>query len=525
MVIRPTGTFNNAREALDWLGVHHQLPEAQRYDCFAGIPARPPAAGRGVQPHQGADYPRRQSYAVAGHPTRTAVQTAEGHDVRPDHKHVGRAPHVATVTGKPGAQEDAAPGPFNVSPGKDEAHGAPASTVTQNAAVLVAHGVPAKAGTSDAPHGGAHTVQEPQGAAQLRPSGSVESFHPDFGPVSAPAGGFFSWIPKIFSTPDEQAPDQHIEPPQQIKTLGLPDHGGAAPQTTSQSPSSITYGSDAPSTTTSDVAVEGRSWEARSLCCVIFGMLLMPTCLFVLSYYFTPKDAGELPPFTSPTSYTGLTSSTTMATLPTIFFTFPTPSTADPWAGVPPQCFNSRAINDNISGLTQPAYKPFGRQPPQKIFCLYNNSRFLRGHLFDFVPENLPLDYCSYIVYWSVAVANASVSSRAQQFDTTYGLWKLRQVLQKHKLAQKVGVLMAIGGYPEDSVHFSRLGRDPPAMGRFVSNVVQTIQTHRLDGLTIHWVASQAVCQSADDERTMSTLVDKNSARRTGSTGGPDRPS
>ncbi|KAH7968245.1 hypothetical protein HPB52_007176 [Rhipicephalus sanguineus] len=338
-------------------------------------------------------------------------------------------------------------------------------------------------------------------------------FIPTLCPFQAPAGGFFSWIPKIFAAPDDQAPDQHIEAPQQTKAssaAGLPVHAGAAVQTTTQSPSTIIYGSDEDTdSTTTSVAVEGRPWEARSLCCVIFGMLLMPICLFVLSYYLTPQDVGELPPFTSPTSYTGSTSSITMATLPSIFPTLATPSTADPWAGVSPQCFNSRAINDNISGLNLKAYKAFGRQSSQKIFCLYNNSRFLRGHLYDFVPENLPLDYCSYIVYWSLAVANASASSRAQQFDAKYGLWRLRQMLQRHKLAQKVGVLMALGGYPEDSVHFSRLGRDPPAMGRFVSSVIQAIYAHRLSGLTIHWVASQVTCRSADDERTMSTLVGK----------------
>ncbi|KAL3192842.1 hypothetical protein MRX96_058699 [Rhipicephalus microplus] len=134
IVIRPAGTFNNAREVLDWLGVRHQPPEAQRYDCFAGglpvgIPVRPPAAGHGVQPHQGGHYIRRQSYAFAGHPTRTAVPTAEGQGASPDHKRVGRAPPVAAVTRKPDAQENAAPGPSNVPGGKDKAHGGPASTV------------------------------------------------------------------------------------------------------------------------------------------------------------------------------------------------------------------------------------------------------------------------------------------------------------------------------------------------------------------------------------------------------------
>ncbi|KAH6935571.1 hypothetical protein HPB50_006823 [Hyalomma asiaticum] len=510
-VIRPAGTFNNAREVLDWLGVHHQTPEAQRYDCFAanlpaGIPAPPPATGRGGQPHQDAVHARRQSYAVTGHPPHSVITTTEGG------RHSHKRPHVATVTGKPGTQENAAAGPAVGSDATGTAHGAPPGATVQNATAFVAHGVPVSLGTSNAPHGTPQTVQNPPLAMQLRPSSSVESLHPDSVPASAP-GGLFSWIPKIFTAPDDQAPGQFKEAAQQFKTpaaTGLPVHAGVAVQPVTQSPSTIIYGSEPDTLSeTTPITVGGRSWEARSLCCVIFGMLLMPTCLFVLSYYLTPRDVAGLPPLTKPTSSTGPTPFTTMPTLPNIFLTYSTPPTADAWARVPSYCFSSSAINGNISGLKLSAYEPFGRKPPQRIFCLYNNSRFLRGHKYDFVPENLPLDYCNYIVYWSVAIANASVSSRAQQFDAMYGLWRLRQVLQKHQLAQTVGVLMALGGYPEDSVYFSRLGRDPSAMGRFVASVVQTINTHRLDGVTIHWVTLDISCQGPDDISTMSDLVGK----------------
>ncbi|KAK8757992.1 hypothetical protein V5799_017936 [Amblyomma americanum] len=144
-----------------------------------------------------------------------------------------------------------------------------------------------------------------------------------------------------------------------------------------------------------------------------------------------------------------------------------------------------------------------------RIFCLFNNSRFRRSGLYDFVPENFPLSYCSYVVYWSVSVANASVSSRVERFDTAYGLWKLKETLDNHLLAQRVGVLMALGGYTDDSPHFSRLGRDPSAMGRFVANVMQAISAHHLDGVTIHWAVPHMVCRTTDDALTMSILVDK----------------
>ncbi|KAH9382196.1 hypothetical protein HPB48_005460 [Haemaphysalis longicornis] len=262
-----------------------------------------------------------------------------------------------------------------------------------------------------------------------------------------------------------------------------------------------------------------------TLCIILLAIVLVPIALFLLSYYITPR-VTEVPTFTIPSTTTAATYTTPTATTthsPTRTSTMTTSatptsqltSTTTLGTTVPPACLAKGVINTNIFGLNVSGYRTFnfGVTPSYKInhtvFCLYNNSRFRRDGLYDFVPENLPLHYCRYVVYWSFGTSNGILASRATDFDKHYGLEKLRDTLLTNNLTQQVGVLVALGGYPEDGHNFRQLGGNNTAMARFVSSVLQTIALYRLEGVTIHWVFPDSTCQQPDDPHKMSALVDR----------------
>ncbi|KAH8030646.1 hypothetical protein HPB51_010580 [Rhipicephalus microplus] len=116
------------------------------------------------------------------------------------------------------------------------------------------------------------------------------------------------------------------------------------------------------------------------------------------------------------------------------------------------------------------------------------------------MPIDMPLDYCTSIVYWSLGVvASGAVESRVDKFDSTdVGLYKWRDMLDRLGF-HDTKIMLAVGGYPPESVFFSRLGRDSGAMARFVTSLMKIVlkssanwHSHRLGRTRARmWTASQ----------------------------------
>ncbi|EEC16279.1 hypothetical protein IscW_ISCW013117 [Ixodes scapularis] len=86
-----------------------------------------------------------------------------------------------------------------------------------------------------------------------------------------------------------------------------------------------------------------------------------------------------------------------------------------------------------------------------------------------------------------------------------YGISELKNTTD-HLSGGKTKVLVALGGYPEDSPQFSRLGRDSVAMDILVVDIVTMMIDLRLDGIAIHWVVPTGACQPSDVHNTLSAL-------------------
>ncbi|KAL1431579.1 hypothetical protein MTO96_014094 [Rhipicephalus appendiculatus] len=233
-------------------------------------------------------------------------------------------------------------------------------------------------------------------------------------------------------------------------------------------------------------------------CVVASATLLLPFTMFILSYLLTPiPDASAA---TGEPSITRGTASLTF-TLPT----WPTLATVDPWAGFPADCHQARMTSDNISRVVPQKSIRGANVSALRLFCLYNSSRFFSSSSGSFLPDNLPLFACQYIVYWSFRIADGRLMSRTPTFDLTYGLYNLTDI-RKRAGAADVKVLLAVGGYAEDNTEFSLLARDADAMARFVTDAMQLVKSYNIDGLAVHWHEDETGCRHQADLGNSSTV-------------------
>ncbi|KAH7960305.1 hypothetical protein HPB49_018591 [Dermacentor silvarum] len=129
--------------------------------------------------------------------------------------------------------------------------------------------------------------------------------------------------------------------------------------------------------------------------------------------------------------------------------------------------------------------------------------------LWDYVPATMPLPFCQSLLYWSVAVSEGTVRDRAPDFDVNYGVWKLKNLASSISSKRPLpGLMVALGGYAEDSAHFSRLGRDTALMSRFVASVAKFLVKHDITGALVDWKGIGGHCGSRDDGKILMTLLE-----------------
>ncbi|KAH6923360.1 hypothetical protein HPB50_000487 [Hyalomma asiaticum] len=229
------------------------------------------------------------------------------------------------------------------------------------------------------------------------------------------------------------------------------------------------------------------------LCCIVVATFIVPFGIILFSYVTSARGKG--PVVTSPRMFNyRLTPPLRQPTMSTS----PPPSTT---------CVDRVSVADVQRAINATAQAPTPHGPRHaNLFCIYNSSRVLKGPGRHFIPADLPLSYCTNIIYWSLAIKYGSVESRTPVFDRTAGLSKLRQLTDAAGHTDST-ILAAIGGYPEDSPEFSLLGHDPRAMPRFTTTSASIVRTHRLNGTAIHWVAPDTRCQDPGDEATLIQIV------------------
>ncbi|KAK8778228.1 hypothetical protein V5799_020430 [Amblyomma americanum] len=192
-----------------------------------------------------------------------------------------------------------------------------------------------------------------------------------------------------------------------------------------------------------------------------------------------------------------------------------TTATVDPWAGVPASCLRP-AVLPRLPTMLRvgPPYAPQASSHPTgfAVFCLYNITRIDTGSVhhnssqWHFLFGTLPFQLCPNLIYWSVGIDNGTITSRYPSFDRHHGLSNLRTITDNAGF-RDIKILLALGGYPEDAPHFSRLGRDNAALDRLKRSVTSAMTTFRLDGVTVHWAEPRAGCAGVNDTQVLALLL------------------
>ncbi|KAH7938550.1 hypothetical protein HPB49_025080 [Dermacentor silvarum] len=243
------------------------------------------------------------------------------------------------------------------------------------------------------------------------------------------------------------------------------------------------------------------------ICVAAGATLTLPLGMVILSYLATP--ARDMSNFTGGPFGTTKISGTAKTVVHTYQFPIP-PSrpTLDPWEGVQASCQQIKQIGDDVHLVSPQRSPPLSQSRRPNIFCLYNNSRFHRGGNHDFLPQNIPFSHCQNVVYWSFGIMDGVPTSRAENFDRMYGLGKLREMASNSN-NPGVKILLAMGGYLEDYAQLSLLGRDSGALARFVHSTMAMMRSLVLDGVAIHWLIGEPICQSraANDAKMLHAIL------------------
>ncbi|XP_065288529.2 uncharacterized protein [Dermacentor albipictus] len=189
------------------------------------------------------------------------------------------------------------------------------------------------------------------------------------------------------------------------------------------------------------------------------------------------------------------------------------PGGSTSWPALPSNCTEAPQLRAKVADLQFQLEGSFHRTTNHTVFCIYNVTRFLP--FFEqteqtYAPQNMPLEYCRNIVYWSMAVRADQPESRASEFDEKYGLAVLRELLESSRSSGPKKLLVALGGYQSDSVRLTEIARDQRKMASFVRNVIAVLKNHSLDGVALHWVRPEAACRLPgrdDDLFTVSAIA------------------
>ncbi|KAH6932001.1 hypothetical protein HPB50_002435 [Hyalomma asiaticum] len=159
------------------------------------------------------------------------------------------------------------------------------------------------------------------------------------------------------------------------------------------------------------------------------------------------------------------------------------PVTAD----VPPSCLrNSPRVSDDLANVNARPLLPTTAlaNGTGSVYCLYNVSRFRKARGHDFLTVHVPWWFCSRLIYWSVGIENGKLASRAPNFDSRYGLYKLREIANAHRA--DLELLVTIGGYPEDTGQFYALGSGTNSSYSLARDVAEIVYYTGFNGANIH---------------------------------------
>ncbi|XP_058457279.1 probable chitinase 10 [Malaya genurostris] len=123
-----------------------------------------------------------------------------------------------------------------------------------------------------------------------------------------------------------------------------------------------------------------------------------------------------------------------------------------------------------------------------KIVCYYTNWSQYRTKLGKFVPEDIPADLCTHIIFafgWLKKGKLSSFESNDETKDGKTGLYDRMMALKK--VNPKLKVLLAIGGWSFGTQKFKEMSATRYARQTFIYSAIPFLRQRGFDGLDMDW--------------------------------------
>nr|AUM84818.1 chitinase-like protein 7 [Lutzomyia longipalpis] len=139
----------------------------------------------------------------------------------------------------------------------------------------------------------------------------------------------------------------------------------------------------------------------------------------------------------------------------------------------------STAIATKDGGVDKDGYK---------IVCYYTNWSQYRTKIGKFLPEDIPADLCTHIIFafgWLKKGKLSSFESNDETKDGTPGLYQ--RILNLKKANPKLKVLLAIGGWSFGTQKFKDMSATRYARQTFIYSAIPFLRQRNFDGLDMDW--------------------------------------
>lgn len=136
--------------------------------------------------------------------------------------------------------------------------------------------------------------------------------------------------------------------------------------------------------------------------------------------------------------------------------------------------------------------------------CYYTNWSQYRTKIGKFVPEDIPADLCTHIIYafaWLKKGRLSSFESNDESKDGNPGYYE--KIIKLKKTNPKLKVLLAIGGWSFGTQKFKEMAGSRYSRQTFIYSTINFLRKRGFDGLDMDWEYPKG----ADDKKNFVLLL------------------
>ncbi|XP_070377567.1 probable chitinase 2 isoform X5 [Dermacentor albipictus] len=177
-------------------------------------------------------------------------------------------------------------------------------------------------------------------------------------------------------------------------------------------------------------------------------------------------------------------------------------------------CGQKRHI-DNHTGLRGSTNRYTRIEQPfqyREIICVFDTKYYRTEAVY--YPENVPYDFCSSLVYSSLAVFFYRVQWKRPNLDADF-MQRLRALQLRHR-GNHVPIYVTLGGEPEDNANFTKVLRHRERLLRFTHNLRVFLLNGAYEGLHLDWDHPQGLCGERSDTENLRNFLHTLRAQWTG---------